>query len=545
MGCFCPESFEERNEALLKCINDITGMSFDLGLPNNNRTNEVMRKNDNQNMFEINLFNNNNDPNEKNIFQNIQNQAQNKIEQFKRLDINKSDLNNIYEIYENSKNLFFNNQNNDIKDNNENIIKENDKKEYNINKNNENEMKSKKEEDPTKNYKIAQINKNEDIKNNKINTVKKEEPINKKETKDSLKFNKELCKSIASSLPKREETNYQSLKNIMKSKTEKLSDKEKSYIVFLWVCDNISYDVDSYYAGSYGDCSPEGVFRKGSSVCSGYSRLYKDISLYLDLEVECVNCYAKGVSYSIGQKMTKTNHEYNVIKLNNKWYPIDSTWGAGSVNDKRFHKKFNEFYFLADPELLIKTHFPADNKWQLTQKIYTLDEFLKWPQVRANFYKYGFEKYYPEEGVIELNNRNNQQFIIYGNNMKKKDALCNIYLLENNCYKQQSNMSIINFYNDRFEVKTLFNKKGKYKIQIYGNDGSEEQYYDMLEYVAIVKNDALSKLEFPQTYKEAKNINIIEPLYNNLKTGKFVKFKMTSNYDDINNNFYILFLYYL
>ena len=94
-------------------------------------------------------------------------------------------------------------------------------------------------------------------------------------------------------------------------------------------------------------------------------------------------------------------------------------------------------------------------------------------------------------------------------------------------------MSIINFYNDRFEVKTLFNKKGKYKIQIYGNDGSEEQYYDMLEYVAIVKNDALSKLEFPQTYKEAKNINIIEPLYNNLKTGKFVKFKMTSNYDDI------------
>ena len=220
MGCFCPESFEERNEALLKCINDITGMSFDLGLPNNNRTNEVMRKNDNQNMFEINLFNNNNDPNEKNIFQNIQNQAQNKIEQFKRLDINKSDLNNIYEIYENSKNLFFNNQNNDIKDNNENIIKENDKKEYNINKNNENEIKSKKEEDPIKNYKIAQINKKEEIKNNKINTVKKEEPINKKETKDSLKFNKELCKSIASSLPKREETNYQSLKNIMKSKTE-------------------------------------------------------------------------------------------------------------------------------------------------------------------------------------------------------------------------------------------------------------------------------------------------------------------------------------
>ena len=255
--------------------------------------------------------------------------------------------------------------------------------------------------------------------------------------------------------------------------------------------------------------------------------------MYLDLEVECVNCYAKGVSYSIGQKMTKTNHEYNVIKLNNKWYPMDSTWGAGTVGEKRFYKNYNEFYFLVDPELLIKTHFPEDEKWQLTQKKYTLDEFLKWPQVESNFYKYGFEKYYPEEGVIELNNKNNQKFVIYGNNMKKKAAMCNIYLLENNCYKQQLNLSIVNCYNDRLEVNTVFNKKGKYKLKIYGNDGSEEKYHEMLEYAINVENNAITKLEFPQTYKGAENINMIEPLYDNLKTGKFVKFKMTSNYDDI------------
>ena len=143
-------------------------------------------------------------------------------------------------------------------------------------------------------------------------------------------------------------------------------------MIFLWICDNISYDADSYYAGADVDCTPKGVYKNGSSVCSGYSRLYKDFADYLNLEVECVSCYAKGASYSVGQKMTKTNHEYNVIKLNNKWYPIDSTWVAGHVDGKKFIKSYNEFYFLANPELLITTHFPADDKWQLTKKKYNI-----------------------------------------------------------------------------------------------------------------------------------------------------------------------------
>ena len=96
---------------------------------------------------------------------------------------------------------------------------------------------------------------------------------------------------------------------------------------------------------------------------------------------------------------------YNVIKLSNKWYPIDSTWGAGHTEGKKYIKCYNEFYFLANPELLIKTHFPADDKWQLTKRKYTLEEFLKWPLIKSNFYTFGFEKCFPEEGLIELKDK--------------------------------------------------------------------------------------------------------------------------------------------
>ena len=253
-------------------------------------------------------------------------------------------------------------------------------------------------------------NKNEDnilIKNKKQIILKEYKnlsrvinlPLNQVEVKDQLKFNKDLCKTLASSLPKRTKIEYEPFKDLLKLKTVNLSDKEKSFVIFLWICDNISYDIDSYLARKDVDCTPKSVFQNGSSVSSGYSRLYKDFADYLNLEVKCVSCYAKGVDYSLGQRFPGTEHEYNVIKINNKWYPIDSTWGSGYVEGKKFIKSYSEFYFFANPELLIKTHFPAHDKWQLTKKNYTLEEFLKWPHIKSIFYTFGFENYFPEEGI--------------------------------------------------------------------------------------------------------------------------------------------------
>ena len=140
-----------------------------------------------------------------------------------------------------------------------------------------------------------------------------------------------------------------------------------------------------------------------------------------------MSCYSKGVGYEPGQNLTSTDHEYNIIKLDNKYYPIDCTWGSGTVEGNKFTKNINEFYFLTDPELLINTHFPANDKWQLTKKKYTLQEFLKWPQIYEKFYLCGFNKYYPKEGLIELDS-NTQKFTIWGNDISKNDASSQIFL---------------------------------------------------------------------------------------------------------------------
>ena len=189
---------------------------------------------------------------------------------------------------------------------------------------------------------------------------------------------------IIKSLPERDKTDLKKFKEDLKDKVNNLDDEVKAKILFLWICENIAYDDDSFFSGKSVECEPEAVFRNGKTLCSGYARLFKNIGEYIRLEIQCVSCYSKGLGYEPGQTLTSTNHEYNIIKLDNKYRPIDCTWGAGTIQEKKFVKHLNEFYFLTDPELLIKTHFPANDRWQLTEKKYTLSDFLKWPQVFLN-----------------------------------------------------------------------------------------------------------------------------------------------------------------
>jgi len=350
--------------------------------------------------------------------------------------------------------------------------------------------------------------------------------------KEDKSFNKKNCKALVSSLPKRTQTNLPSLKNIMKSKTKDLSEKEKFYVIFLWECNNIDYDAKSYISGGNVDCTPEGAFRNGKTVCSGYARLFKDIALHLGLNALCIEGYTKGFRYKPGKK-AKKNHEYNVVNIDGNWYAIDCTWGAGSIKGDKYIKEFNDFYFLTNPEFLIKSHFPEEEKWQLTKKKYTLDDFERWPEVKSSFYKYGFIKFFPEEEVLKLKDANFQKFIVWGDDIKKKDVLCNVFFLQDNTYFNQPCLSFVVPCEDRFEINCSFNKKGAYLIEIFGKNNGESVYNLMITYLVNAENDAKKELKFPHTYSESNAIKLIEPLYNGLKSGQKVKFKMESDLDTI------------
>ena len=96
------------------------------------------------------------------------------------------------------------------------------------------------------------------------------------------------------------------------------------------------------------------------------------------------------------------------------------------------------------------------------------------------------------------------------------------------------NSDRINFYDDKCEIDCVFNQKGKYKVIIYGNNQRDgEDNNDILQYIVMVDMNASKQLSFPTTCQGIEDINIIEPKYNNIKSGERVKFKIKSNLDEI------------
>jgi len=55
----------------------------------------------------------------------------------------------------------------------------------------------------------------------------------------------------------------------------------------------------------------------------------------------------------------------------------------------------------------------------------------------------------------------------------------------------------------------------------------------VLSYAINVEKDAKFALSFPETYEGNNLINIIEPLYDNLKSGEKIKFKFKSDIENI------------
>jgi hypothetical protein len=87
------------------------------------------------------------------------------------------------------------------------------------------------------------------------------------------------------------------------------------------------------------------------------------------------------------------------VFLEGGWFLLDVTWGAGFVKakEKKYVPRFNNAYFLTDPEVFITDHFPASvpgysncesgREWQLISSKLSKREFIK----VVNFDKHGKE----------------------------------------------------------------------------------------------------------------------------------------------------------
>ncbi|MEZ4884641.1 MAG: transglutaminase domain-containing protein [Chitinophagales bacterium] len=154
------------------------------------------------------------------------------------------------------------------------------------------------------------------------------------------------------------------------------NDFERARSFYVWLTTNISYDMQAYKNGRRRiNQTNEDILRRKRAVCFGYSKFFKALCDEVGLPCEVISGYSKG-SLTSTPNLEQSDHAWNAVKLEGKWYLLDATWGAGVVyRESEFVHQFSEEYFLTSPEKLIVNHLPADPMWQLLPCAVTTDDF--------------------------------------------------------------------------------------------------------------------------------------------------------------------------
>lgn len=200
------------------------------------------------------------------------------------------------------------------------------------------------------------------------------------------------------------------------------SDAEKFRAIYSWICSNVESDYQYYVTNKTKreklHNNPEAlkkwnkkfstlVFKKllneKKTVCSGYAYLLKELAYSAGLSCVIIDGYGRTAEANIGGPGI-ANHSWNAIQLNGQWYLCDATWSSGSIDTQNgtFVKRFDEAYFLADPSLFIRNHYPLDSSWILMPDKPTLPEFLKRPLVYSSIYQYKITEIFPASFDISV-----------------------------------------------------------------------------------------------------------------------------------------------
>ena len=315
------------------------------------------------------------------------------------------------------------------------------------------------------------------------------------------------------------------LQNLLKTKAEEnnLSTEEsKAFLVYCWVAKNLAY-----YIGNRPDNTPLGALQKRITQCSGYARLFKELLQIFN--IKSVLVHGCGRTYSLNPKPKEENHEWNAIKINGEYYLCEVTWGAGKVENGKFIREYNTYYFCCPPEQFIQTHIPSKEleKWQLLSKKLSKNDTDNLLYKDKYFYIYGFTDINPNEGILKLNNENLFDVKILNKyNVKSLRLSCKVYY-ENNLVE---NASCIEKFENYFLIHLIFNKKGKYNVLFFTTDKSGTAYSQLIvRQQYVVSSSSKQPKSFPSMLSFPDDFHIIEPKYNNLTKNQKILFKFKSN----------------
>ena len=294
----------------------------------------------------------------------------------------------------------------------------------------------------------------------------------------------EKADRIASNLHVKELTN---LPNIAYKLTHALNTPvEKFRAIYTWVALNIESDYyyqekilknrkkrikDTVALNAWNEQNLSVFFEKlvtkKKTICTGYAYLVRELAGFVGINCKIIDGYGRNGNQNIGE-LEIPNHSWNAVSLNNKWYLCDPTWSSGyafvSRKKVEFIHKYTDGYFLADPTLFIKNHYPLDEQWTLLKDVPTTATFVSAPLIYNASFQHKIMPIKPEKFrlIVGQNQFVNFEFKIL-NELKKEDVAIEII---NGNAKSMSIPIFLKSELNRLKFKHKFLKRGLFDVHI-------------------------------------------------------------------------------
>lgn len=157
------------------------------------------------------------------------------------------------------------------------------------------------------------------------------------------------------------------------------NDSLKVVAISKWLIDNISYDIKNYELSRKGFEMDNNInkidyiLEYKKTVCSGYSNFFNTLCALNNIQSKSISGYAMGLCCEKREDVPvdESNHSWNAVKINEKWYLMDITWADNDSEDGSFDAE----YMWSDPSVFILKHLPEDPFWQFLDAPISLNCF--------------------------------------------------------------------------------------------------------------------------------------------------------------------------